>query len=304
MVAKVVHPLDRFLQQRMQEGNISATALVFTFFCDVVTQHDGEIWLGSIIHALAPLPISERLTRTAAFRLQQDGWLQSRKQGRRSYYQLTQTGQNYYKRAANRIYAGKQPDWDGHWTLLFTSMVPENKRDALRRGLLWQGYGRLASSVYALPRDQRPALDQLLSELGVQDNIVVMQAHADDEEPLRKLVLSHWKLDELRQRYKAFTGHYKKAFKALNSKQPASGHSMFLLRILLIHEYRKILLSDPELPVAMLPVDWDGYAARSLTGDIYRLLAETSTEWVSRELLNADGLLPNGGDILKTRFAR
>jgi len=70
MVARAVHPLDRFLQQRMQEGNISATALVFTFFCDVVTQHDGEIWLGSIIHALSPLPVSERLTRTAAIRLQ------------------------------------------------------------------------------------------------------------------------------------------------------------------------------------------------------------------------------------------
>lgn len=304
MVARAVHPLDRFLQQRMQEGNISSTALVFTFFCDVVTQHDGEIWLGSIIHALAPLPVSERLTRTAAFRLQQDGLLQSRKQGRRSYYQLSQTGQNYYKRAARRIYASEQPGWNGQWTLLFTSMVPENKRDALRRGLLWQGYGRLASNVYALPHSHRPALDQQLSELGVKDDIVVMQAHADDEEALRKLVLSHWKLDELRQRYKVFTGHYSKAFKALNQRQPAIAHSMFLLRILLIHEYRKILLSDPELPAAMLPADWDGYAARSLTGDIYRLLAETSTEWVSRELLNADGFLPRVGDILKTRFAQ
>jgi len=183
-------------------------------------------------------------------------------------------------------------------------MVPESKRDALRRGLLWQGYGRLASSVYALPHDQRPALDQLLSELDAGDNIVAMQAHADDAEALRKLVLSHWKLDELRRRYKAFTSHYSKALKALNHKQPASAHSMFLLRILLIHEYRKILLSDPELPAAMLPTDWDGYAARLLTGDIYRLLAGTSTEWASQELLNADGFLPSGGDILKTRFAQ
>jgi len=303
MAARAVHPLDRFLQQRMQDGNISSTALVFTFFCDVVTQHDGEIWLGSIIQALTPLSISERLTRTAAFRLQQDGWLQSRKQGRRSYYQLTQTGQNYYERAANRIYAGKQPYWDGHWTLLFTSMVPEKKRDALRRGLLWQGYGRIASNVYALPRNQRPALDQLLSELGVGDNIVAMQAQADDVEALRKLVLSHWKLDELRQQYRAFNGHYKKALKVLNGKQPATAHSMFLLRILLIHEYRKILLSDPDLPSAMLPADWDAYTARSLTGDIYHLLAGPSAEWVSRKLHNADGFLPRGNDILETRFA-
>ncbi len=64
--------LDQFLLFRMQEGNISSTTLVFTFFCDVVTQHGGEIWMGSIIRALAPLGINERLTRTSVFRLVQD----------------------------------------------------------------------------------------------------------------------------------------------------------------------------------------------------------------------------------------
>ena len=121
MTSKANNSLEHFLRQRMRDGNISSTTLVFTFFCDVVTQHGGEIWLGSIIHALAPLGINERLTRTAVFRLVQDGWLESRKQGRRSYYCLTKTGQHYYQRSANRIYAGSKPDWDGVWTLLFTS---------------------------------------------------------------------------------------------------------------------------------------------------------------------------------------
>ena len=86
-------PIDKFLLKRMREGHISSTTLVFTFFCDVVTQQNGEIWLGSIIRALSPLGINERLTRTAVFRLVRDGWLESRKQGRRSFYQLSKTGQ-------------------------------------------------------------------------------------------------------------------------------------------------------------------------------------------------------------------
>ena len=102
MTNKATSPLDRFLQQRMQTGNISSTTLVFTFFCDVVTQHGGEIWLGSVIHALAPLGVNERLIRTAVFRLVQDGWLESRKLGRRSYYRLTRTGQHYYRRPRNQ----------------------------------------------------------------------------------------------------------------------------------------------------------------------------------------------------------
>ena len=98
-------------------------------------------------------------------------------------------------------------------------MTPEKQRDTLNRGLLWQGYGRLAAGVYALPRDQRPALDQLLSDLRLEDKIINMQAHTDDAEGLQKLVLSRWKLDELRQRYKAFTDHYSEALKVIKRQQ-------------------------------------------------------------------------------------
>ncbi len=302
MKAKKTSPLDRFLQRRMRGGNISSTALVFTFFCDVVTQHGGEIWLGSVIHALAPLGINERLTRTAVFRLVQDGWLESHKQGRRSYYRLTKTGQHYYQRSARRIYASGKPDWDGIWTLLFTALVPEEQRDALHRGLSWLGYGRMAAGVYALPNDDRPPLDELLADLGLKDCIVHMRAQTDEAGSLQQLVMSRWKLDALRQHYKEFTQHYRQALRALHSKQPPSGHTLFLLRVLLLHEYRRVLLSDPELPAAMLPADWEGYAAQSLTGSIYREIASPSAAWVNRELLNAEGNLQGGTNLLKARF--
>jgi len=317
MANTTTNPLDQYLQQRMQQGNISSTALVFTFFCDVVTQHGGEIWLGSVIKALAPLGINERLTRTAVFRLVQDDWLEARKQGRRSYYRLSETGEHYYQRAARRIYASGKPAWDGVWTLLFVSMVPEDKRDALHRGLSWLGYGRMAAAVYALPCNDRPPLNELLADLGIKDCIVHMQAHddssstddnatatgADSGDSLQKLVMSRWKLDHLRQRYKAFTEQYHHALDALQSKPSASGHALFLLRILMLQEYRRILLSDPELPAAMLPADWEGYAAQSLVGEIYRQIALQTANWANKELLGADGNLKGGTRLLKTRFS-
>ncbi len=302
MNTKANSTVDRFLQQRMREGNISSTTLVFTFFCDVVTQHGGEIWLGSVIHALAPLGFNERLTRTAVFRLVQDGLLESRKQGRRSYYRLTPTGQHYYQRAASRIYTNSKPDWDGVWTLLFTSLVPEEKRDALHRGLSWLGYGRMAAGVYALPCNDRPPLYELLADLELEDSIVHMQARDENPGNLKNLVMARWKLRNLRQRYKAFISQYRIARKALQNKKQASAHSMVLLRILLIHEYRRILLNDPELPAAMLPADWEGHAAQLLTSEIYRDLAVQTTQWVNRELLNADGNMKGGSSVLKTRF--
>ena len=302
MTDQATHMLENFLGQRMQDGNISSTTLVVTFFCDVVTQHGGEIWLGSIVHALAPLGINDRLTRTAVFRLVQDGWLESRKQGRRSFYRLTPTGQSYYQRAARRIYAVEYPDWNGSWNLLFIAMAPEEKREALKRGLSWLGYGRMAAGVYALPGSESQSLTELLKDLKLEDSIVQMQAWADDSESLQKLVLSRWKLDDLRKRYSEFTSLYNRTLEALGSNEPASGHIIFLLRILLIHEYRRILLSDPELPASMLPPDWEAYAARALTAEIYRHLAPGSTQWVNRELLNADGHMKSGSITLKSRF--
>jgi phenylacetic acid degradation operon negative regulatory protein len=280
------HPLDNFLLQRMRDGNISSTALVVTFFCDVVTQHGGEIWLGSIIRALTPLGINERLTRTSVYRLVQDGWLESRKQGRRSYYRLTQTGQNYYQRAAQRIYTCAHAEWDGDWSVLFISLVPDDRRDSLKRGLSWLGYGQMAPGVYALPSNQPLTLNELLQDLGLRDHVVQMQARAQDTESLKELVLSRWKLDELQELYKDFISLYLKAGKALHAQKSIDGHSKLLLRILLIHEYRRILLKDPELPVEMLPENWEGHIARSLTAQIYRELVNQTTNWVGQELLD------------------
>jgi phenylacetic acid degradation operon negative regulatory protein len=294
--------IDKFLLKRMHEGNISSTALVFTFFCDVVTQHGGEIWLGSIIRTLSPLGINERLTRTAVFRLVQDGWLESRKQGRRSFYQLSKTGQNYYRRAASRIYASDKPAWDGVWTVLFTSLVPEEKRAALKRGLLWLGYGKMATGVYALPCDARPALFELLADLEIDDSIVCMRAKTDGSGNLKKLVTSRWNLDELRQRYRRFNSQYLVAHNLLIQSNEQGGQSMLLLRVLLIHEYRRILLSDPALPAVMLPVDWEGYAAQTLTSEIYRCVATGSTQWVNREYPDDSGSKKVDINILEKRF--
>lgn len=304
MIDQASNTLEPFLGQRMQDGNISSTTLLVTFFCDVVTQHGGEIWLGSVVHALSPLGINDRLTRTAVYRLVQDGWLASRKQGRRSFYRMTPTGQSYYRRAARRIYATGNPDWNGNWNLLFISMAPEEKREALKRGLSWLGYGRMAAGVYALPGNESESLNALLKDLQLEDSIVQMRARAEDSESLQNLVLSRWKLDDLRKRYSEFTSLYTPTLEALQNKEPASGHSIFLLRILLIHEYRRILLSDPELPASMLPPEWEASAARSLTAEIYRQLAPGSIHWVNRELFNADGHMKGGSATLKNRFLK
>ncbi len=295
--------LGAALRRRLQTSNISSTALVFTFFCDVITQHGGEVWLGNVIQVLAPLGINERSIRTAVFRLVKDDWLSSRKQGRRSYYRLSHTGQRYYQRAARRIYASDKPEWDGQWMLLFVAMVPEDKREVLHRGLSWLGYGRLATAVYALPGHDREPLMELLADLGIEDNIAHMQAQADGSDSLKELVLTRWNLEDLQQRYAEYIDWLTKTRKTLENHHPDDPQLLLLLRVMLIHEYRRILLADPELPAGMSPRDWQGDSAKSITAAMYHRLYLTSTKWFEQQLQADAGKPAATSGTIEPRFA-
>jgi phenylacetic acid degradation operon negative regulatory protein len=297
--------IRKFLSARMEQGNISSTSLLITLFCDAVTRHGGEIWLGSLIRSLAPLGISERLVRTAVFRLVQDDWLVSRKDGRRSYYGLTASGFSQYLRAARRIYASERPEWDGVWTLLIPSFVHEDKREPLRKGLLWQGFGLLSPGVYALPSRDHKSLNELLDEMGIQDSVVIMTARADESatgDALQRQVMERWNMAELDEHYQSFLTRYRPVLRYLSGNGTPDPERAFLLRILMTHDYRRILLRDPELPVDMLPGDWAGFDAHDVTAGIYKCIGTKSAAWFSENMENTSGHLPPADSIYYQRY--
>jgi len=297
--------IRKFLSDRMAQGSISSTSLLITLFCDAVTRHGGEIWLSSIIRSLAPLGISERLVRTAVFRLVQDDWLVSRKQGRRSYYGLSPSGFKQYQRAARRIHTNRRPEWDGVWTLVIPSFVQEEKREPLRKGLLWQGFGLLSPGVYAIPSQDRQSLNELLGELDVRDSVVIMTARADESgngDALQRQVMERWNLVELGEQYQSFLDLYRPVLRYLSGKGAPDPERAFLLRTLLIHDYRRILLRDPELPVDMLPSDWTGFDAHDVTADIYKCIGASSAIWFSNTMENAAGSLPAADSLFFKRY--
>ena len=76
----------------------------------------------------------------------------------------------------------------------------------------------------------------------------------------------------------------------------------FTARILLIHHYRRVVLRDPLLPLALLPRDWPGRAARGLCGEIYRALLSPSEQWLDRHGSSENGPLPKAAAELARRF--
>ena len=60
------------------------------------------------------------------------------------------------------------------------------------------------------------------------------------------------------------------ASELLTARVTRRPETAFVIRTLLIHEYRKIHLRDPLLPRSVLPKDWIGATAYELCRDLYR----------------------------------
>ena len=296
-----------------QQSRVRAGALIISVFGDAVAPRGGRLWVGSLIRLLLPLGIDERLVRTAVSRLAKQAWLRIEPHGRRADYLLTDAGQRRFEEASRAIYAAQPRAWDGRWRLLLLVRELDAKaREPLRRALAWQGFGQLGADCFVHPgADLDEALQALVTEGLAEAPAQLLPLLASDArhglgESDAELVRRAWNLDELAQAYAQFEACYGPIGRALHADGAAESitpEDAFLLRTLLIHDWRRLLLRDPELPDVLLPAGWPGRGARQLTQTLYRGLLAPSERHLDGLLQRADGqALPGPHAASQQRF--
>lgn len=303
--------VQRRLERLHQQSRIAAGSLIVSVFGDAVLPRGGGIWLGSLIGLMQQLGVNERLVRTAVFRLVKDDWLSTETQGRRSNYHLTATGRRRFDEAARHIYAAQAPAWDQRWRMLvLVGEVDSRTREALRRALHWHGFGEappgnflhpgadLAEVLESLGADGLGAvLPQLMPLVATQPTLRPCASNA-------ALVQRAWNLEQLGAGYAGFLADYQPLLQELGGRkapQPAP-QSAFLARSLMIHDWRRLLLQDPELPADLLPPQWPGAQARALCSAIYARLLPASEQYLDETLELASGATPASTALLAQRF--
>lgn len=278
-------------------------SLITTVFGDAIAPRGGTVWLGSLIRLMADFGIGERLVRTSVFRLSRDGWLQSDQIGRRSYYRLTEHGRERFEQATQRIYGTPARQWDGEWCLLLLSALDTSSKEAVRKECGWLGFGPMSANVLAHPSPELGDLDVTLRRLGVADRLVVMRGSTvRSESAMRELTRSCWSLDDIDARYGVFLKRFRPLLKTLAGKSELTEKSAFIVRTLLIQEYRKVLLRDPLLPSELLPADWQGVAAYQLCRNLYRRVHANADAYLDNSVETADGPLPPPRPSFMQRF--
>lgn len=296
----VSHSLTQRLDDFRAQRRLHAGSLIISLFGDAVLPRGGSIWLGSLIRLLAPLDLNERLVRTSVFRLAKDEWLRTQTHGRRADYVLTDTGRRRFEDASRQIYASHAPLWDRRWRLIFfVGEIPAKDREGIRRALSWQGFGTLGADCCIHPgANLVTALDALVAEgFGEQLRTLMPLLAADAQAGLSAsasdLVERAWDLAAIGKAYGEFVDTYQPVLADLRAGHAdVSDEDAFLLRLLLVHDYRRLLLRDPELPDVLLPADWPGQHARELCRDIYRRLLVPSERHLAQAFTLADGSCP------------
>jgi phenylacetic acid degradation operon negative regulatory protein len=270
----VTAALERLRAVDIASGAPSARNLLVTLFGDALLPHgiDVRLSVGSLTALLAPFGVNERLVRTSLTRLVNDGLLDARPVGRRSFYGVAPSAVDLFRQADARIYGSRQRPWDGKWTIVVVDGAEATAaaRARLRQRLTWAGLGVVAPNVMASPVVSPEEAAAVVDQMGEFHNVLVTRSEVfdgqgtiDEEELARRCA----PLDEVAADYRAFVDDFgdidRATFEALTPEDA------FKLRMLLIAAYRRIVLVDPLLPEALLPDGWAGAKARALAAFVY-----------------------------------
>ncbi|OTG92749.1 phenylacetic acid degradation operon negative regulatory protein PaaX [Acinetobacter sp. ANC 3832] len=276
---------------------LSGTSLIMTVFGDCIFHRGGIISLASLIQLMDVFSFNERSVRTAVFRLVQNGWLVSEKIGRTSYYRVTETSRQRFIHADQKIYSFSHKDWDQKWDLVLLSSVELENKNLLKKELEWLGFTNIATNVMAYPSCDHLKLQNLLLNLKMTDQVVMFKAETlqlwqESYPTVKRMVETNWPVQELHQRYEKFISDFREIFNLIDGDTELEPIQAFQIRILLIHQYRRILLKDPNLPFELLPLNWLSLNARNLSSNLYQTVAASGEEFFMEVARTSEGSMP------------
>ena len=290
--------LNTLLTSFERRRPMRAGSLIVTIYGDAIVPRGGSLWLGSLLDMMAGFGIEPGLVRTALSRLVTDGWFERTRLGKHSYYRLSAQREAEFAVATTRIYRASDPAWSGEMEIAIITSSDAGQRGSHRDRMLKEGFGQAATNVML-----RPRMNSFAG--GPQPeprDIVSMVTRPESEEKLMALAQTCWQLDELAVAYSKFLKSFGPMAREIADGTQLTGAQAFQLRVLLVHDWRRIVLRDPLLPPAMLPADWPGTRARALIADVYRRILNSSERWLDLHAVDQNGALSSAPPNVEGRF--
>ncbi|MGH8998208.1 MAG: PaaX family transcriptional regulator C-terminal domain-containing protein, partial [Acidimicrobiia bacterium] len=169
--------------------------------------------------------------------------------------------------------------WDGRWTVVVeTTALAGPARASVRAHLAGMGLGPLGGGVHAAPADRTDALRQLLADLGLGDRLAVFRGELPPGIGLGNREVAGIlcpELKDLEPAWRSFVRRFGPIAEAASAEgaEAVSPGTAFGARTLLVHEYRRITLREPELPSGLWPPGWVGETAYEVAARCYHAVS-------------------------------
>jgi phenylacetic acid degradation operon negative regulatory protein len=213
--------------------------------------HDGDgIWSSRLVALLGDLGLSTPAARMALSRLHGSRLIVRHQEGRRTMYRLAPRGRSLIAEGRDEIFGfGRQPTWDGQWTLLTYSLTEDQRslRHELRRRLRFLGFTGAFTSTWIAVRDRRRQLERLVNELGVEEDSEIFVGVPSNVERLGRMIRARWNVPELEPKYRQFMDEYS----PLSDAELQSDRARFVVRTSMMQSFRQFPLLDPDLPTEL-----------------------------------------------------
>jgi phenylacetic acid degradation operon negative regulatory protein len=245
--------------------------LLLTLLGDYWWQQNAHLPSAALVALLAEFGVSDTAARAALSRLVRHGLLVMSKQGRQTFYRLSERARHVFDDGARRIFSfglHSRP-WDGLWSLVAFSIPEENRqlRSVLRDRLRWLGFAPLYDGLWISPHDSLREAASQLAELSITSS-TMFRARVGEDTSEGGLPQHAWDLDALCAHYQQFIADVQPLIARIRAKL-LSPEEALKARTRIMDIWQGFPAMDPDLPDELLPADWPRTQARQLFINIY-----------------------------------
>lgn len=246
----------------MTAGNDAAEALkalgpprlwsmLVTIFGDLARAPQDRIDGPVLTRLTAGMDLKPQAVRVALHRLRNDGWITSEKHGRTASYALTESGRAQSQTASHRIYAPPAQE-DIGWQLVVTEVSDADVRQQMEAA----GFAQLMPRVFCGS-----------AAMQVPEHAMVFDGGAAPAW-LRNQIVPQ----DLTAAYAQLHDALEQVAASLRGRAPDTMVERAILRCLIVHHWRRLMLRHPDLPQSLMGADWPGHLCRARVTDLLALL--------------------------------
>jgi len=300
-------PVPNLIEKLQESKPLKVWSLIITFFGDAVEPRGGIVSAGTLQSVMEVMGVGSGAVRTACSRLATDGWIERQKQGRNSFYRLSDKRHRAFINSSQQIYAIPPAVANSQTTSDVSE--PLEARAGTNFTLLMQNPLHTHSDFWQALRDKGICINAnsilfdsedayfkhaLHTRAEIKDMLILSNASASIPDWVKRSVCP----DSSAQHYYRLM----QRFQPIASALPTDPLSSLAVRCLLIHEWRRVLLRYTTLPAELVPADWPHTDCHRFVANLYQQLFEAGEHWMDANAIGPDGPLKTMNHNSRKRF--